>query len=193
MEMARKTLLFKNRRKKLKSAQIILFFSLATLFQLIPWGSMWISHIHFYIPLLAFFSLSFSMPISLTGAIFSGLVLDLLTSTPFGLFALNYSIATLILYRFKRFFKKDPISFCLYTMTYSILCIFFESFLIYVLGNITHLSSLLTATIYSMLIVPILDLLYAFLFFALPIKYGHITYLLLWRRYRCKKSRFQKL
>ena len=74
-----------------------------------------------FLPFLLLSLMRLSLPKALWASAAAGFALDLYTSqTPLGLYALNYSLTTLILFRYKKFFSEDKIfPLMLYAITFS--------------------------------------------------------------------------
>jgi len=117
---------------------------------------------------LAYYRLTLSK--ALWVAFGCGLVLDLLSSDlRIGIYGLNFALATLFLYTRKRhFFEDKPIAFSLFSSLISLTCTLIQLFFLYLLDQTIPLGE---ASFFSDLVaMPILDGLYAFLWFTCPMK-----------------------
>ena len=73
-----------------------------------------------FIPLLAILSLLRPFSKTILLATLSGFIVDLLSSDPLGIHALNYALCTLICFRFRTLFSSEsPLQLGLYTILYS--------------------------------------------------------------------------
>lgn len=146
---------------------------LATLFCSIFFPNL---HLLTFSPFLALFCMRNSFLNALWIAVLSGLILDLLSSSiGFGLNALAYTIATVFLYKQKRhFFVDQPLALSVYTVLFSstISCI------LYIFQNIPFSLSIVIS---EFILMPILDGIYAFLWFTCPIKLYHYGKKVGWR------------
>ncbi len=143
---------------------IALFFTL--------FGTVFFPKIHI-IPFAPFLAILFNrctFPKSLWIACACGLVIDLLCSQAhFGLFALNYCLLTIALYKQRRnFFEDKTISLCLFTALISSFSTLIQLFLSASFDQGLPLSWQFIAT--SILLMPCVDALYAFLGFSLMMK-----------------------
>ncbi len=106
---------------------------------------------------------------ALSISVFCGTLMDLLSSdTPFGIYALNYCLTTLLLYRQKRNFLEDkPLSFSLFTLIYSLTSALILGMLIKFYGLSYKLP--LGPLSNTLLLLPLLDAFYAFIWFTCPL------------------------
>jgi len=74
-----------------------------------------------FLPFLLLSLLRLPLPKALWASAAAGFTLDLYTSgTPLGLFALNYALTTLVLFRYKKFFSEETIfPLTLYAIAFS--------------------------------------------------------------------------
>lgn len=105
---------------------------------------------------------------SLWTAALTGLIVDLLSaSLPFGIHALNYTLTTALLYRYRHYFVDKPIGLALFTGVFSLLSTTFRCLLLLLFGSDLPLNPLGLAT--DFLLMPLLDGLYALLCFSFSI------------------------
>ena len=140
--------------------------------------------------LLAFYKKSFISVLWLSGL--CGLICDFFSSNALGIFALNYLLASLFLFRERRFFNDKPINLSIFTTIYAFIFSLFNPILFFMFDKNLNLSIKWVAT--DLLIMPLLDGIYAFLFFAVPLllieQIKKINFKNLWTTY--KKIIFQK-
>lgn len=136
-------------------------------------------HLHLltFTPFLALACMRKSFIYVLWLSILSGLVLDLFTSeVGFGLNALAYVLTTVVLYNQKRhFFVDKPLGLSVYTTFISFVVSFF-------LLIFQRVSFSLGMNVTELLIMPIIDGLYAFLWFTCPLTLYHHAKKIGWRR-----------
>lgn len=122
----------------------------------------------FFAPFLIILYYQKSYAYCLWGAIFCGLLLDLLAfKTPLGFYALTYASTTTLLYGQQRHFFADVLSTMpLMTLFFSILATLFQSILLYILQGIIWFSWQWVLT--DVIIFPIVDAAFAFFVFILP-------------------------
>lgn len=105
---------------------------------------------------------------ALWGAAISGLIIDLLSSHHFGISSLCYTLTALFLYRQKRFFKKIASNIAIFSFfaaaTYKML----KTVALFIFENGIPISIFWFFT--DIVFLSIIDGLYAFIFFAIPIK-----------------------
>ncbi|CAM0117152.1 hypothetical protein [Rhabdochlamydiaceae symbiont of Dictyostelium giganteum] len=101
-----------------------------------------------------------------------GLILDLLSSEfHFGIYALSFVMASLLLYPQKRhFFEDKPLAFSLFTATLSLSLTVFQLLLISIFDEGIPLSK--RSLITDCLFLPLMDGVYSFLWFTCPIFIG---------------------
>ena len=95
-----------------------------------------------------------------------GLILDLLSTSPFGLHALQMLLVTIFLYRLRIFFVDKPIGLASYTALISLTSTLFSRFALIVCD--LPLPFTLKGFLTDFILMPIGDALYAFLFFSCP-------------------------
>lgn len=100
-------------------------------------------------------------------ALFCGLLVDLLSTTPFGMTALNYTLISALLYRQKRFFNDKPHTLSFFTMLFSIASTLLQLLLLFIFHHPLMISPKWVLT--DLIVYPLLDGLYAFLWFYFPI------------------------
>jgi rod shape-determining protein MreD len=108
---------------------------------------------------------------SLWIACLCGLIIDLLSSQlRLGLHALNYSLTAVLVYHQKRnFFEDKPTAFSLYTILVSCASTLLQLFLLYTFDKSLNFTWELALT--DLIVMPVIDGAYAFLWFALPMKF----------------------
>lgn len=143
-------------------------FSLALFFAL--FGTVFLPHVRLlaFSPFLALLYNRSSFTTSLWIASLCGLAIDLLSSEfRLGIYALNYSLTTLLLYKQKRhFFEDKPLALSLFTILISIVSTILQLLLISIFDRALPLSGKLLIT--DLIIMPIVDAIYAFLWFSCP-------------------------
>lgn len=151
------------RNKNLFLAFLITF--LLTLFQpaLFPF-----LRLMFFVPFLIILFYQKSYLTCLWISFGCGLILDLLSSkTHFGLFALNYTLTTWILYERRRNFFGDNLSTLpIMTFFFSVITTVIQYGLMYMFENNFHLS--FKWIVSDLLVMPLADSTYAFILFILP-------------------------
>lgn len=122
----------------------------------------------FFAPFLIILYYQKSLPICLWGSILCGLILDLLSSrSHFGLYALNYTLTTFVLYPQRRHFFGDRLSTLpLMTFLFSLISTSFQSLLMSIFGTPVLLSWHWVLT--DLWLMPLGDAAYAFICFILP-------------------------
>ncbi len=128
------------------------------------------------LPFLLFALSRFSLPRVLWLSALAGLAVDLHSfGPPLGFFAFNYSLSSLILFRYKKFFSEENLfSFVLYGILFSFVSTFIHFFL-YAIQDI-HLkpSSLTLAT--DLICMPLIDGIYTLVWALLPLLlYKYLT------------------
>lgn len=107
---------------------------------------------------------------SLWIATLSGIVIDLLCSQlRFGLYALNYSLTTVLIYRQKKhFFEDKPLALSLFTALVSCTSTLLQLFLTYAFDKGLPFTWKLALT--DLIGMPAIDALYAYLWFSCPMQ-----------------------
>jgi len=122
-----------------------------------------------FAPFLAILYNTVTRPTALWIALLCGLGVDLLSSElRLGLHALNYCLTTLLLFKHKRhFFDDKPLSLSLFTLLISAVSTLLQILLIALFEHTLPLSGQLLIT--DLVIMPLVDAIYAFLWFSCPI------------------------
>jgi len=124
-----------------------------------------------YSPLFALWIASLSLPYALWSAFGMGLFMDLLSSSPMGIHAINFCLTTLVLYRERRHFVSDnPYNLSLFTLLFSFVSALFYALLISLFDRRMAISGKWVLT--DLLLLPIADGVYAFVWFTLPFMIG---------------------
>jgi len=139
-----------------------------------------------FIPLLAILSLLRPFPKTVLLATVSGFLVDLLSSDPLGIHALNYALCILICFRFRSLFSSEsPLQLGLYTIIYSFVSTGLQIALLFLFDRrIEFLGKWWLVQLASL---PVIDALYAFIWFAGPLAlYRAINHT--WTIYWLKKN-----
>ncbi len=143
-------------------------FSLALFWAL--FGTVFLPHIRLmaFSPFLALLYNRASFLPALWIATLSGLIIDLLSSEfRLGIYALNYCLTTILLYKQKRhFFEDKPLAVSLFTFFISIVSTLLQLLLISMFDRALPMSLKLLIT--DLLIMPLADAVYAFLGLSCP-------------------------
>lgn len=141
-----------------------------------------------FAPFLALVYLRKDFPRSLWLAFWCGLIMDCLTSQFFlGLQALNYLLATLLLYRQKRhFFEDKSLSLPLFTAIVSLVSTILHWMFLYALDKKIPMTWKFAAI--DLLIMPLLDAVYAFVWFTCPMQFYHYVRKVGWKKLFFKES-----
>jgi len=154
----------------LRRVPLIFPFSFALFFAIC--GTVFLPQVHLlaFSPFLALLYNKTSFIKSLWIASLCGLTIDLLSSEfRFGIHALNYCLTTLLLYKQKRHFVEDrSLALSLFTAIVSIASTLLQFFLISIFDRALPLSGKLIIT--DLVIMPLADAAYAFLWFICPMK-----------------------
>ncbi|MBN2479298.1 MAG: hypothetical protein JXA94_03640 [Parachlamydiales bacterium] len=146
----------------------------------------------YFAPFIILFFYRSSLIFSLWVSLLAGFFIDLFSSSHFGIYSLNYTICSVFLYNERRFFKETQINLILFTYVYSLIFSIINPILFFIFDKKIILSIKWVAT--DILFMPLIDGLYAYLFFALPVflinKLKRVNYRILWKIY--KKKIFQK-
>jgi rod shape-determining protein MreD len=140
-----------------------------------------------FAPFLALFFLNNNFLTSLWISIFAGIIMDLLSTATFGIHALNYCLAATVVFRYKRFFSDSSINLTIYTIILSLAISVIEIVLNAFLYRSINLSFLWIIT--DIFLMPILDGIYALIFFAVPLKINKIIQYSLFRYIKTKRRR----
>lgn len=159
----------------MRQVPLIFPFSLALFFAI--FGTVFLPDIRLFAfsPFLALLYNKTSLVRALWIATLCGLIIDLFCSEfHLGVYALNFCLTTLILYKQKKhFFEDKPLALSLFTALISIVSTVILLLLIFVFDHGLPFSKRLIVT--DLVIMPIADALYAFLWFFCPMRlYLHI-------------------
>lgn len=135
---------------------IALFFSLTSLIPVIAFA-----------PFLIIAYYRYSLIGCLWAAAGCGLILDLLSNTPFGIFTLNYVGVTFLLFRYRIYFVEKPIGLASLTLIFSILFSLITKIFFSLYGISLPLTFMGIAT--DFLVMPLLDGVYSLLCFSFPL------------------------
>ncbi|MBI5346419.1 MAG: rod shape-determining protein MreD [Chlamydiae bacterium] len=117
----------------------------------------------FFAPFLVFYYFNFSFISSLWISALCGIIVDSLSSTAFGVYALNYTIVTALLYREKRFFNDDPISLASFTMILSTAFSIIFPILLFIFDKPISITGKWVIT--DLMIMPMVDGIYSLIWF----------------------------
>lgn len=134
---------------------IALFFALTPLFPVLPFS-----------PYLAILYRRSEWIKALWVSALCGFVLDLLSTSPFGLHALQMLLVTLLLYRLRIYFVDKPIGLASYTALISLAWTLLSRFSLILYDS--SLPFTFKGLITDFILMPLGDALYAFLFFSCP-------------------------
>jgi rod shape-determining protein MreD len=159
----------------MRQASLIFSFSLALFFAIC--GTVFLPRVHLlaFSPFLALLYNNTHFIKALWIASLCGLIIDLLSSEfHFGVHALNYCLTTLLLYKQKKHFVEDrALALSLFTVIISIISTLLQFFLISIFDRALPLSGKLILT--DLMIMPMADAAYAFIWFTCPLKlFTHI-------------------
>ncbi len=174
--------------------QISLFFPFSLALFIALFGTALFPHIKFtaFAPFLALLYNKKSFSSSLWISALCGLSLDLLSSERLlGLYALSYSLTTLLAFKQKRhFFEDKPLALSLFTLLISVISTLCQILLISIFDRSLPLSGKLFLT--DIILMPMVDALYAFLWFSCPMMlYLHIQRVG-WRAFLKKWSQYMR-
>ena len=122
----------------------------------------------YYIPFLVILFFNKPFIFTLWTALFCGFVVDLLSSTHFGIHSLIYSLSFALSYKLKRYFKISPFNIVIFTIFISLVYSLLNAFFLFIFDTGIKLSMLWFFS--DVIFMAFLDGLYAILFFALPLK-----------------------
>lgn len=170
----------------MRRVPLIFPFFLALIFSIC--GTVFLPHIRLlaFSPFLAILYNKANFIKSLWIASLCGLAIDLLSSEfHLGVHALNYCLTTLTLYKQKRhFFEDKPLALSLFTVIISITSTILQYFLICIFDHALPLSKKLAVT--DLIIMPLADAAYAFLWFFCPIRFYIYIKKIGWRAFFLK-------
>ena len=154
-----------SKKEKFKKLKIfsLLFISL---FSMIFFSSFIDIKFIYFAPFIIFLFYRFSLITILWIATLLGFFQDLFSSSFFGISAILYLLCCIILFREKRFTDK-PINLSLFTILFSLIYSIFNPILFFIFDKKINLSIKWLAA--DLIIFPLLDGIYAFVFFAMPI------------------------
>lgn len=135
-----------------------------------------------FIPWLAFLSLLCPLLRTLFLSFAAGLFLDSISTDPFGIHALNYTLTAALCYRWRsRFSPDNPLQLCLYTALCSFVSTQLQIALLFLFDRRILFGGKWWATEWAFL--PIFDALYALVWFAGPLALFRImrrTWMVYW-------------
>jgi len=120
-----------------------------------------------FAPFLAMATYRYTLPGSLWAAAFCGLILDLLSSAPFGIFTLCYVAVTFLIYRYRIYFVEKPIGLASLAMIFSILSSLVTRIFFFLSGIVLPLT--FKSTVTDFFLMTLLDGAYTLLCFSLPL------------------------
>lgn len=129
-----------------------------------------------FLPLLLFALSRLSLPKVLWISLIAGLTVDLYSSgPPLGFFAINYSLSSIILFRYKKFFSEENFfAFTLFGLLFSFTSTLIHFFLYAIFDTHLKISPLTLAT--DLICMPIIDGAYTLLWALFPfLLYKYIT------------------
>lgn len=133
--------------------------------------SSFLPHTHFlaFAPFLVIVFLNYRLLPSLWIVAITGFLFDIFSDQFFGLFGLSFTLMTLIVYRLKRFCNYDkPLSIALFTSLVSLVYSLLQPLLLFLFDNGLSLSLRWLFT--DLILMPLLDGLFALIVFILPLK-----------------------
>lgn len=121
----------------------------------------------FFVPFLVILFYQKTFSVSLWMAFFCGLIIDLLSiQSPFGFYALNYTLTAAIIFPQKRNFFADHLSTLpIMTLLFSSLATLLQAIFLYIFSSYIHINLWWVFT--DLIIMPLFDGLYAFIWFIL--------------------------
>ncbi len=139
-----------------------------------------------FIPFLALLSLLRPFPKALLIATVSGFIVDLLSSDPLGIHALNYVLCILICYRFRTLFSSEsPLQLGFYAALYSFVSTQLQIALLFLFDRRVEFLGKWWLVQWTSL--PVIDAFYAFIWFAGPLALYRTIYRT-WNVYWLKKN-----
>lgn len=152
--------------------QIPLYFSFSLAFFAAVFGTVFFPFLHlsFFAPFLALCYHASNLSKSLWIAVVCGVILDLMSSEfKFGLHTLGFVLATLVLYPQKRhFFEDKPLALSIFTVIIAAGLTLLQFVLIHLFDRGISFSALTFLT--DVILMSIVDGLYAFLWFTCPMR-----------------------
>lgn len=138
------------------------FYLIALLIALMsPWP------LTFFAPFLAMIYHRHSLIGSLWISSGCGIVIDLLSTTPFGIYTLNYVAVSLLLYRYRIYFVEKPIGLASLTLIFSIMSSIVTRTFFLIIG--ISIPFTLKGGVTDFLLLSLADGIYALLFFSCPL------------------------
>lgn len=123
-----------------------------------------------FAPFLAIATLCCPLPKCLLWAFISGAILDLLSNDPMGVHALNYTLICFVFYRYRRYFSSIlPLHLSLFTFFISFGSTLLQLFLLFLFDRRIPFTG--KWALGDICIMPIIDALYALVWFAYPLKF----------------------
>ena len=122
----------------------------------------------YFLPFLVILYFNTSFITSLWISFLSGIIVDLISTTHFGINALVFTVLTALFYHRKRLFNLSTLNIFLFTVLLSISHSIFKVFFLFIFDKGLTISFLFFIT--DVILMSIIDGLYSFLFFALPLK-----------------------
>jgi hypothetical protein len=129
-----------------------------------------------FLPFLLFAISRLRLPSVLWCSAIAGVTLDLYSfGAPLGFFALNYSLTSLILFRYKKFFSEENLwAFTLYALLFSFVSTLIHFFLYAIID--VHLKLSFLSLMTDLICMPLIDGLYTFVWALLPLLlYKYLT------------------
>lgn len=123
-----------------------------------------------FVPFLTFVLANNRLPLALWLSLAAGLIVDLYSnSAPLGFFALNYTLSSIIVYRYRVYFSQEKIHiFSLYSVLYSLVSTVLH-FILFALIEM-HIKLHFFSVITDLFLMPILDGVYALAWVFFPLK-----------------------
>lgn len=118
-------------------------------------------------PFLAILFLNSSFNNALWISAFTGLIVDLFSSLNFGLHTASFTILTIFLYPYRKFFSETPLNIAIFSSLISLVCSLVEWPLLFIFGDGIRAS--LGWLLSDFILMPMIDGFYAFLWFGLPL------------------------
>jgi rod shape-determining protein MreD len=139
-----------------------------------------------FIPFLALLSLLRPFSKVLLAATLSGFIVDLLSSDPLGIHALNYTLCILICFRFRSLFSSEsPLQLVFYATLYSFVSTQLQIGLLFLFDR--RVEFLGKWWLMQWMSLPVIDAIYAFVWFAGPLALYRTMYRT-WTVYWLKKN-----
>lgn len=144
-----------------------------------------------FIPFLAILSLVKPFKKALPLATLAGFIIDLLSSDPLGIHALNYTLCILICFRCRSLFSTEsPLQLGLYTALYSFVSTQLQIALLFLFDR--RVEFLGKWWLVQWLSLPVIDAVYAMIWFAGPlalVRFLHKTWTIYWLKKNDQNSR----